>query len=81
MPTDIRWEFTSAGGRWFAMDSSLVQRFRLVRTANCKCAAVIGRESLFRGTPEHPAYAGGLFGGWLFPAHRGSANAGHWLPG
>jgi hypothetical protein len=39
----------------------LVQQFGLVRTGNCKYSTAINLESLFRGTPAHPNYAGELF--------------------
>ena len=84
------WELSPDVGRWFSMDSPLVQnkgmpcsgvvlelktlsnaptwmidlveQFGLVRTGNCKYSSAVWLESLFRGTPALPTYAGECFG-------------------
>jgi len=40
----------------------LVEQFGLVRTGNCKYSSAVWLESLFRGTPALPTYAGECFG-------------------
>ena len=39
----------------------LTRQFNLVRTRNCKYSSAVWQESLFRGVPEPPEFAGDLF--------------------